>query len=131
MEEQKFVIVALSGEIEKLQAVAALASGAAVMGMKVRIFVAMDALASFRKSVVEKRAWKVAGDAGKSLLQNEKTFVDYLKEAKEVGDLKMYICQDSMNLLGAEKDDFADVFDEVTTVTGFFELAAGSAPLVI
>lgn len=127
----KFVIVALSGELEKLQAAAALASGAAVMGMQVRIFVAMDALTSFRKTVVEKREWKVAGDAGKALLQGDKTFVDYIRDAKEVGDVKLYICQDSMNLLQATKDDFVDVFDEVTTITGFFELAEGAAPLVI
>ncbi|WP_202318493.1 DsrE family protein [Archaeoglobus neptunius] len=127
----KFVIVALSGELEKLQAVAALASGAAVMGMQVRIFVAMDALASFRKSVAESRGWKVAGDAGKALLKTDKTFIDYLKDAREVGDVKLYICQDSMNLLQATTDDFADVFDEVTTVTGFFEIAEGAAPLVI
>ncbi len=127
----KFVIVAMSGEIEKLQAVAALASGAAVMGMQVRIFVAMDALAAFRKEVAEKRNWKAAGDVGKALLKAEKTFVDYLIDAKEVGDVKLYICQDSMNLLGASEEDFVEVFDSVTTVTGFFEIAEGAAPVVI
>lgn len=127
----KFVVVALSGEVEKLQAAAALSSGAAMMGMQVRIFAAMDALAALRKSVVEKRAWKAAGDAGKALLQAEKTFIDYLRDAKEVGDVKIYICQDSMNLLQAEKGDFVDIVDEVTTLTGFFELAEGAMPIVI
>lgn len=102
-----------------------------MMGMQVRIFAAMDALAALRKSVVEKRAWKAAGDAGKALLQAEKTFIDYLRDAKEVGDVKIYICQDSMNLLQAEKGDFVDIVDEVTTLTGFFELAEGAMPIVI
>ena len=127
----KFVIVALSGEIEKLQAVSALASGAAVMGTPVRIFVAMDALAAFRKDVVEKRNWKAAGEIGEALMKGEKTFVDYLRDAKEIGDVRIYICQDSMNLLQAKKDDFVDIFDDVTTVTGLFEVAEGASPLVI
>ncbi len=121
----KFVVIALSGEVEKLQALASLATGAALMGMDVHVFVAMDALASFRKSVVEKRDWKVAGDVGKTLLKGEKTFIDYIRDAKEVGNVKLYICNDSMNLLGCTKDDFVDIFDEVTTLTGFFKIAEG------
>ena len=127
----KFVVVVLSGEIEKLQAMTSLASGAAVMGMEVHIFVAMDALASFRKEVVEKRDWKAAGDVGKVLLKAEKTFVDYLRDAKEVGNIKMYICQDTMNLLGCTKDDFVDLFDEVRSVTGFFQVAEGGQVIII
>ena len=66
----KFSIVQLSGEVEKLQAMASLAGGAAAMDMEVNIFLAMDGLAALKKSVVEKKAWKAAGEVGERMLSS-------------------------------------------------------------
>lgn len=122
----KFVICQISGELEKLQAMASLAGGAAAMDMEVHIFLAMGALAAFKKDVVKEKAWKTSGEVGEALLKSGMpTFVDYLKEAKETGKVKLYACEATMTLLGLSKDDLSDVIDEVIGLIGFFENAAG------
>lgn len=122
----KFVICQTSGELEKLQAMASLSGGAAAMDMEVHIFLAMDALVAFKKDVVEKRAWKTSGEVGEALLKSSMpTFIDYLKEAKGTGKVKLYACEATMTLLGLTKDDLSDVIDEVIGLIGFFDIAAG------
>ena len=124
--KMKFVICQTSGEMEKLHAMASLAGGATAMDMEVYIFLAMDALTAFKKEVVEKRAWKTNGEVGEALLKSDMpTFIDYLKEAKETGKVKLYACEATMTLLGLSKEDLSDVIDEVTGLIGFFEIAAG------
>jgi len=127
----KLVIVLFSGEIEKLQAVASLTGGAVALNAEVKIFIAMNALGAFRKEVAEKRAWKTSGEVGETLLKTDKTFIDYLRDAKEVGNVKVYACHDSLNILGVTKDDLVDVFDEVVAVTDFFKLTEGAQVLTI
>ena len=122
----KFVICQTSSELEKLQAMASLAGGAATIDMEVHVFLAMDALTAFKKDVIEKRAWKTSGEVGEALLKSDMpTFIEYLKEAKKVGKIKIYACEATMNLLGLSKEDLSDVIDEVIGLMGFFEIASG------
>ncbi len=54
---------------------------------------------AFKKDVVENKAWK-AGELGKGMLQaNAPLFIDILKQAKEVGNLKVYACGMVMDML--------------------------------
>ena len=128
----KFSIVQLSGEVEKLQAMASLAGGAAAMDMEVNVFLAMGGLAALRKEVIEKKAWKAAGEVGERMLSSDMpTFVDYLAQAKETGNIKLYACEDTMNLLEITKEDLSDLIDEVTGVVGFFSISAGGQVIVL
>jgi len=103
-----------------------LTGGAAAMEMEVHVFLAMDALLAFKKDVVENKAWKTSGEVGEALLKSGMpTFIDYLKEAKETGKVKLYACEATMTLLGLSKDELDDVVDEVIGLIGFFEVAAG------
>jgi len=123
-------IVLASGELEKVQAASIIASTAATLG-EVLFFATMDGLMAFRKDIVEKRAWK-AGELGKGMLEaNAPLFIDLLKQAKEVGNLKMYACGMIMDMLKMSLDDFVDVFDDVIGVTKFLEMVEDAKILFI
>ncbi len=126
----KLAIVLASGELEKIQAASIIASTAATLG-EVYMFATMDGLMAFRKDVVENKAWK-AGDLGKGMIQsNAPLFVDVLKQAKEVGNLKIYACGMIMDMLKMSIDDFVDVFDDVIGVTKFLGMIEDAKVLFI
>ncbi len=126
----KLAIVLASGELEKIQAASIIASTAATFG-EVLMFATMDGLMAFKKDVVENKAWK-AGELGRGMLQaNVPLFVDVLKQAKEVGNLRIYACGMVMDMLGMKKEDFVDVFDDVIGVTKFLDLVEGAQILFI
>lgn len=110
---------------------AALTGGAAAFDAEVNIFVAMDALAGFKKDVAERKAWKASGEVGEGLLKMDKTFIDYLQDAKELGNVKVYGCQDPLNMLGLARDDLVDVFDDIVAVTEFYKLTDGAQVLTL
>ncbi len=131
MSEHKFSFVLISGELEKIQAAAMIASVAAQLGTKVQVFASMEALLAFKKDVVEKKAFKTAGELGKGMLNaNVPLFVDLFKQAKESGNLKMYACSMVMDMLGLELKDFVDVFDDSLGVTAFLDMAEGTQVVI-
>lgn len=126
----KLALVLASGELEKLQAASIIASVASSFG-EVMVFATMEGLMAFKKDVVEKKSWK-AGELGKGML-NAKVplFVDVLKQAKEVGNLKIYACGMVMDMLKLNIKDFVDVFDDVIGVTKFLEMVEDAKVLFI
>jgi peroxiredoxin family protein len=95
------------------------------------IFATMDGLMAFKKDVVENKAWK-AGELGKGMLQaNVPLFIDTLKQAKEVGNLKIFACGMVMDMLGLKKEDFVDIFDDVLGVTAFLQMVEDAKVLFI
>ena len=58
-------------------------------------------------------------------------FPALLKQAKEVGNLKMYACGMIMDMLKMSLDDFVDVFDDVIGVTKFLEMVEDAKILFI
>ncbi|MCS7130348.1 MAG: DsrE/DsrF/DrsH-like family protein [Archaeoglobaceae archaeon] len=126
----KLALVLASGELEKLQAASVIASVASSFG-EVMVFATMDGLMAFKKEVVANKAWK-AGELGKGMLKaNVPLFVDMLKQAKEVGNLKIYACGMVMDMLKLKKEDFVDVFDDVIGVTKFLEMVEDAKVLFI
>jgi peroxiredoxin family protein len=126
----KLAIVLASGELEKVQAASIIASTAATLG-EVMLFATMDGLMAFRKDVVENKSWK-AGELGKGMLQtNAPLFVDVLKQAKDVGNLKIYACGMIMDMLKMSLDDFVDIFDDVIGVTKFLSMVEDAKVLFI
>jgi len=130
MINMKLAIVLASGELEKIQAASIIASTASTLS-EVMVFATMDGLMAFRKDVVEKKAWK-AGELGKGMLQaNVPLFIDILRQAKEVGNLKVYACGMVMDMLKMKLDDFVDIFDDVIGVTKFLSMVEDAKVLFI
>jgi len=126
----KLAIVLASGELEKVQAASIIASTAATLG-EVMLFATMDGLMAFKKDVVMNKAWK-AGELGRGMIQaNAPLFIDILKQAKEVGNLKVYACGMVMDMLKMNLDEFVDVFDDVIGVTKFLGMIEDAKVLFI
>lgn len=116
-------IILLSEDLEKLHAGALVGSVAAMSGMNVSFFVTMNALKAFRKDVIESKEF-ITGTVGNELLNKQvPLFYDLLKEGKENGDLGVYGCAMAMDVMGWEKEDMVDLFDDIIGVTKFLGMA--------
>jgi peroxiredoxin family protein len=92
-------------------------------GMNVNFFVTMNALKAFRKDVIEKQAFKI-GTVGEELIGKQvPLFYELLREGKENGELSVYGCAMAMDVMGWEKEDMVEVFDDVIGVTKFLGMA--------
>ncbi len=128
----KLAIVLASGELEKIQAASTIASVASTLGNEVVVFATMDGLMAFRKDVVENRTWKTAGELGKGMLESgAPLFIDTLRQAKEVGNIKIYACGMIMDMLKMKLDDFVDIFDDVVGVSAFLGMVEDAQVLFI
>lgn len=136
--EDKISIILFSGTVDKLLAVATIASGAAVMQKKVQIFVTFYGLLAFRKD-----AWKTnrrlskdfedfATEAMKAMEEKKvPSWLDTLKVAMEIGDVQVHACGLTMDLLAIKLEDLEPVVSDVVGVGTFVENASGGQILFI
>jgi peroxiredoxin family protein len=119
-------IIFLSKDLEKLHAGSLVGSVAAMSGMKVRMFVTMNALEAFLKENVEKQNFQTGTVGAEMLNKNIPLFPDLIKEGKENGDLHLYGCSMAMDVMGWKQGDLIDLFDDVIGVSSFLGMAQGA-----
>ena len=127
-------LVLFSGTDDKLQAAAVLAVGAAAMGRKVNVFVQYWALDAFRADRILKDHGVApeAGSAGMRAIQEQgKThWSDLLRQAKDLGDVSIHACADSMEMLHITQDDLDPMVDGIWGVASFFMEAEGGVTFI-
>lgn len=132
--KDRLSIIAFSGTDDRLYPVSILASGAAALGIEVEIFLTFWGLNAFRKDSL-KRGMKISKDFEEAAPMVAKVFgekkvphwYDILKQAKEVGNVKVYACAMTFDLFGMKKEDLADIVDGVVGVGEFLEKAKESS----
>ena len=121
-----YAIVLASGELERLQAVANIASIAAASDIPVDVFATMDGLEAFDEDTVANKDFE-GGKIAQAMMESEDVqvplFTESLGQAKEIGPISLFACELSMDLLGKSIDDYVDVFDDVLGVSGFLTRA--------
>lgn len=121
-----YAIVLASGELERLQAVANIASVAAVSDIPIAVFATMDGLEAFDADTVESGSFE-GGAIAQAMMESEDIdvplFTESFERAKEIGDCSLYACELSMDLLGKDIDDYVPLFDDVLGVSGFLSIA--------
>jgi len=121
-----YAIVLASGELERLQAVANIASVAAASDIPIDVFASMDGLEAFDAETVESKSFE-GGKIAQAMMESTDVqvplFTESLGQAKDIGPLSMYACELSMDLLGKSIDDYVDLFDDVLGVSGFLTKA--------
>lgn len=132
MAEQKdrLSMIVFSGTVDKLYPVAILASGAVMMEQEVEIFLTFWGLYAFRKGEPERNV-RVSADFAdfapkmQAMLQEKKvpSWLQILRQARELGKVKVHACGMTMDLFGWTKDDLEDVVDDVVGVAEFVDLA--------
>ena len=123
-----------SGTDDKLQASAVLTVGAAAMGRKVNVFLQYWALDAFRADRVQKDRG-VSPEAGEEGLhamqeQGKPHWSELFHQAKELGDVHIYACADSLEMFRITKDDLDPMVDGVWGVASFFMEADGPVTFI-
>jgi peroxiredoxin family protein len=119
-------ILLSSGEHEKLQMAAMMASVGAVSERPVEVFVSMNALLAFGREANEDARYR--GGEFSRLLKEKRApdALDLLRQGRELGELKMWACSLALDLLGWDTDALADrLFDGPLGLTRFLSDAEG------
>ncbi len=129
MSDDILSLVLFSGTDDKLQAASVLTVGAAAMGRKVNVFLQYWALDAFRADRVMKDHG-VAPEAGEEGLramqaQGKTHWSELFRQAKDLGEVKVYACADSMEMFEITKDDLDPLVDGIWGVASFFMEAEG------
>jgi len=127
---KRMSLVVFSGTADKLTAVATLATGAAAMGMEVELFLTFWGLEAFRTGAKERPPRITAefedyGAVMMELMQVKRVphWLDTIRAAREIGNVKVFACSATMELFDIQLDDLEDVVDEVTGVATFIDRA--------
>ena len=131
--QERMSLIVFSGTVDKLMAASILATGAAAMGMEVELFLTTWGLEAFRKGnyKTNTRISKEYEDYGPVMMQQMMakkvpSWMDNLKGAKEIGDVKVFACSMTMELFDMKLDDLEPIVDDVTGVATFVERAKES-----
>ena len=122
-------IIMFSGTADKFIPLGVLTQTAANLGVPVKIFVTGFALAYFTKNKPDPRFPKEFEDFVPKIhegLQRVKapSWYDMIKDAKETGDVKVYVCSLMAEVMGLKKEDLDPIVDDVVGATTFFQEAA-------
>jgi len=121
-----YAIVLASGKLERLQAVSNIASIAAASDVPVDVFATMDGLEAFDAATVETGDFEM-GALGRAMLNHDDAdmplFTESLERARDLGDIEVFACELSMDMLGKDLDEYVDLFDDVLGVAGFLNRA--------
>jgi len=130
---QRMSIVVFSGTVDKLMAASILATGAAAMGMEVDLFLTTWGIVAFRKDDYKTNT-RVSRDyddygpvmAEQMAAKRVPSWMENLRGAKEIGDVRISACSMTMELYGLTLADLEPIVDEVTGVATFVERARQS-----
>jgi len=120
MTSQPLFILLCSGEHEKIQMAAMMASVGAVSDRTVHVFVSMNALSAFEKDVPPDKRY--SGGAFSRLLveKGAPDAMQLFEQGRMLGDLKMYVCSMALDVTGWSEDRLVDgLFDEALGLTKF------------
>lgn len=128
-----------SGTIDKLMPVGIMASGAAASGYEVNLFFTFWGLTNITKialqnqpSQVDKNYEQMSSMMMKKMQEMKyPMWYELIRQAKEIGEVKVYACSTSMEFFGIRKEDLADFVDDIVGVATFLDKAEGGITLFI
>ncbi|MFI5054152.1 MAG: DsrE/DsrF/DrsH-like family protein [Acidimicrobiia bacterium] len=127
-------LVLFSGTDDRLQAAAVLAVGAAAMGRTVNLFLQYWALDAFRADRIMKDHGVApeAGEEGASAMarHGKPHWSELLRQAKDIGEVRIHACADSMDMFHITTDDLDPLVDGVWGVAAFFAEATGPVTFI-
>ncbi|ABP95704.1 MULTISPECIES: DsrE/DsrF/DrsH-like family protein [Metallosphaera] len=138
MAGKKLSIIVFSGTVDKLMPVGILASGAAASGYEVNLFFTFWGLNAISKNGMQAQPqvdknYEQMGPMMMKRMMDMKfpMWHQMVREAKEVGEVKVYACSTTMEFFGLKKEDLADFVDDVVGVATFLDRAEGGTTLFI
>ena len=133
--DETLSIVLFSGTDDRLTSASVFAAGAAVLGRPVRILLQYWGLQAFRADRIG-RPGSLSADAGDGgaafAAARESHQVDWaetLRQSRELGEVEIRACSQSMDVLGLSQSDLDPMVDGVEGIAGFLA-AAGEGQLL-
>ncbi|MFO8128882.1 MAG: DsrE family protein [Bacteroidales bacterium] len=132
MENKKMTLALFSGSIDKLTAAGIILSGAAADDMDVDVFVLLQAARAFRKDIAydtDKLSMAenphLKAEFMESLEKlNVQPWTTFLKEARELTNVKIHICGLAGKIWGGDKlEDFIDTADDICGISEYITAA--------
>ena len=128
---EPLAISLFSGTDDRLGAAAVLVAGAAAMGRPVHVFLQYWALDAFRAERIDRDhgAAPEAGAEGAAAMQRLRaaggaSWVETLRQAKEIGEVEIQACSLSMDLLEIGPEELDPLVDGVEGVAAFWMAAS-------
>lgn len=125
---KKMTMALFSGSLDKLIGAGVILSGAAVDDMDVEVFVLLQGARAFKKEIASQTDQLELAEnvhlreeflASLKKL-NVKPWLEFFKEAKELTNVKIYICGLAGKIWGGEKlDDFVDIVDDICGISEY------------
>jgi peroxiredoxin family protein len=132
--DPRLSLVLFSGTDDKLSAAAVLTVGAAAMGRPVDLFLQYWALDAFRADRILKDhgvAPEAPAEAPELMRSHGGDhWSELLRQAKDLGEVRIHACSLSMEMFGITKDDLDPLVDDVWGVASFFMAADGSVTFI-
>ncbi len=123
---QKTCVVVVSGERERLQMAAMVASVAAVSGHEVLVFLSMNALPLFMKA---NQALEAPSEGPMGNLMVSRRVPEYrslFEQAVSLGEARIFPCSMAMDVLSIARPDLVEYLEEPTGLTKFLSDAQDS-----
>lgn len=137
MAEEKISMIVFSGTDDRLIPVGVIAQAAAALGYEVNIFITGWAMLKVLKKPTQP-VWPKEFEHMVPALQEgmarvkAPSWVDMVKQGKQMGKVKVYVCSLMAEVMGLKKEDFdLSIVDDVVGVTTFLEVAKGGQVLFI
>jgi peroxiredoxin family protein len=129
----KMVIGLVSGGIDRLTAAGIVASGAAALDMDIEIYVLLMGARAFKKENAENidelsETPQLKDQFFAGLEKNQvKKWYQFLKDVKELTNVKILVCGLAGKIWGGEKiDDFVDLVDDICGVGEYVDAATNA-----
>ncbi|MGC8608295.1 MAG: peroxiredoxin [Thermoplasmata archaeon] len=131
-------IIISTGTVDKLINMGVLTQTAANLGMPVGIFVTATATAAFKKdgyknSVVAPSGFeKMIKDIADGLTKLKSgDWHEMVKTAKEIGEVRVYVCSLMAGAMNLKKEDLDPIVDEIIGAAAFMQEAADGQVIFI
>jgi peroxiredoxin family protein len=122
----KMVLALASGSMDKLTVGGIILSGAVAQDMEVDIYLLLGGAYAFRRGTAENLTevgeFQHVKDEFMAGLERAKVpyWLDFFKQAKELGNVRIHACGTAGKIWGAEKlEDFVDLVDDICGVSEY------------
>jgi peroxiredoxin family protein len=126
---KRMAVAVFSGSVDRLTGLAVLVAGAAASGIEVDIFLQLWGVYAMRKDVINKNMEFSEFEELKPKVHEGLTrikapsWIEMLREAKNVGTVRIHACSMALQIWGITKDDLVDIVDDVMGAAEFLDIS--------
>jgi peroxiredoxin family protein len=129
---KKMAIIVHSGSLDRLYPVFMLSSTGGVMDVEVSLFFTFWGLNALKKDGLESAGLSGIMAVGTGMMKDKireagvPTLTDLLKMCRQTGNVKIYACSTTMEIMGVKKEELIPEVDDIVGAASFLSIALES-----